>query len=429
MKRDNIVIINEFLVTQVNHWTLFAVAVVITLFFQEFPQLWMSPLTLLEIWTFCGLLPFFLFLVREKAHRFWVFCLLHLAGAGGVFLLSGILPGGNAGSRIIAGAVSIFYFVHSLYLHFSPRGCGWDSKYPVPVLAALPMVSLFLQHYRGISSMDRYFIVCFIAVIGMYLISYYLESYLNFLDLNTQTTGYLPEREMFRSGIRLVLLYTAGTGLLLICTANYEWLSVILKTLQNLVRQILRFLVSLLPKSEETNEPLIQEAVPGQGMMEMPEPGESFWLWDLLAVIAQIAVIVFLAVICYKAVRRGIQYLREHFKRERIEVSGADDVVFDVREKCDVDSRKRKRGMQQVLQAFTPSERIRRYFKKRVLSEKKLFGQEENPAGLSQYTARECADKIGIPSLAVLYEKARYSKEGAAPEDVKKMKQALRNGE
>ena len=34
MKRDNIVIINEFLVTQVNHWTLFAVSLVFLLFFQ-----------------------------------------------------------------------------------------------------------------------------------------------------------------------------------------------------------------------------------------------------------------------------------------------------------------------------------------------------------------------------------------------------------
>ena len=426
MKRDNIVLIDGFLVTQVNHWTLFAVAAVIALFFQEFPQLRMTPVTLLEIWAFCGLLPFFLFWVRERALRFWLFCLLHLAGAGGVFLLSGILTAGNKGSRIIASAVSIFYVVHSLYLHFSPRGSGRDSKYPSGLLVALPVVSLFLQHYRGLFFMDNYFIICFMAVIGMYLISYYLESFLDFLNLNAQTTGYLPEKEMFQSGIRLALLYTAGIVLFLICAAGYEWLSVILRTLLNLIRQLLRFLAGLLPMGEETQEPLLPETVPGQGMMEMPEAGESFWLWDFLALVAQIAVVIFLAAACYKAVRKGIAYLREHFRRERIEIGRADDAVFDVREKCDVDSRKRKKKVHQIFRALSPSERIRRYFKKRVLSEKKRFGQEDASSMLSRYTARECADKIGVPDLADFYEKARYSKEGAVFEDVKKMKQTLK---
>ena len=431
MKQTRILMIDELLVTQINHWSLFPVMAAITGLTMQFTGAQRPNLLL---WALCGLLPFLLFLVREKSRRFLPFFALHLLLAG----VTAFLPAGNIVDRIFAVFCGIFYLIYSLYLHFAPDSSGYDIKYASPIVVLLSAGSFLLQHYQGAefagaaagstgnAATQMYYIVPLIAVLAMYFISYYLESYLDFLRLNTETTGYLPEREMFRSGIRLVLLYTAGAGLLLFFTSNIGWLSAILRILQETAKTILRFLVSLFPESSSEEEILLEEQMQGQGEMPLPQEGESFWLWDVLAAVVCAGMLVFAAFLLCKALRRLFFYLREHFGRARVEAAKEDAAVFDIRERCEVATGGTRRAFSSLFKRLSPSERIRRYYKQRVLADRKLLTKSGSTSELSLYTAREYADKAGIPVMAAIYEKARYSSTGADLDDAKKLRQALR---
>ena len=96
--------------------------------------------------------------------------------------------------------------------------------------------------------------------------------------------------------------------------------------------------------------------------------------------------------------------------------------MHDVREKCGIvkkDTAKRGTGF---FRQFTPVERIRRMYKKQVLSGSPEGAKKEK---IPFMTARECVEKLSLPDMAGIYEKARYSDSEVTAEDVKKMKSAL----
>ncbi len=101
-------------------------------------------------------------------------------------------------------------------------------------------------------------------------------------------------------------------------------------------------------------------------------------------------------------------------------VTGLDD-VFDVREKCKIDKQKNESGGAGLFQRFTPVERVRRLYKKSVLSG--TVGAEDRES-LRYMTAKECGEKLSLPDMAEIYGQARYSGKEIVPEDVKRMKLA-----
>lgn len=419
MKHDRIVIIDEFLVTQMNHWTLFPVVLTVMGLMQPFTKTRTPDVFL---WILCSFLPFLFFLVREKADHFSLFFTLHLLLAG----LSFFLPAQNMVGKVLAVASGTGYMIHSLSLRFSARSNGYDTCFPPVISILLSAAALFLQQYQGNVSWDFYYMTSLVFVLGIYFIIYYLDKYLDFLTLNASSTGYLPEQEMFRSGLGMVLFYTFMGVLLLFAAANVEWLASLLRAFKNFVRQVIRFLVSLFPEGQaEERIPIRGEPIQ-EGAMELPEPGESFWLWDVLTAIATVAVLIFLSIMLFKAVKRLIHYLREHFSGSRAKGSAKNGVVFDVHEKCDMIPSVKKRGAA-VFHFPGTRERIRKMYKKRVLADRELLQPASDVERLGCLTAREYATRRAIPALADIYEKTRYSGEDPDAEDVRKMKEACRS--
>ena len=82
MKLGRIVIVNEILVTQMNHWGIFPIAAAVMGIAEKFTQAKKPDLL---IWVLCGLFPVFFFIIREAAERFWLFFLLHLGGFAAAF--------------------------------------------------------------------------------------------------------------------------------------------------------------------------------------------------------------------------------------------------------------------------------------------------------------------------------------------------------
>lgn len=419
MKHEQIVIIDELLVTQMNHWTLFPVAITVMGLMQQLTGAQKPDMLL---WILCGLFPILFFIIREKTRHFVPFLTLHLVTAG----ISFLLPAQNTVSRVIAVLCGAGYLLHSVSLRLTQRSNGYDTGFPPVAAIVLSAAALFLQHYQGLDSWDFYYVTALILVLGIYFISYYLDKYLDFLTVNASSTGYLPEKEMFRSGMGMVFASTLGGVLVLFVTANVEWLAAILAFLKNIVRQIIRFLVSLFPQgADEDFIPIVEENTGGSGIA-LPEPGESFWFWDVLMALSTVAMLVFLLFLLYKGIIRLILFLRNRFSQNRSRQTKQEALaVYDVREKCDTvrSTRKRSDGFFDFL---TPSQRVRRLYRRRVLSAKGLFAVAEKNEHLEGYTAREWAAMLSAPGMADIYEKARYTHREITSEDIRQMKEACR---
>ena len=101
----------------------------------------------------------------------------------------------------------------------------------------------------------------------------------------------------------------------------------------------------------------------------------------------------------------------------------------DVREKSDVVEKMPQRKRESMLEAMTPAQRIRRRFRRKVLSEQKHIYDTDKRERMELYTARECAEIIEATEAAGIYEKARYSPYECTADDVKKMKNACKRNE
>ena len=184
---------------------------------------------------------------------------------------------------------------------------------------------------------------------------------------------------------------------------------------------IIRFLVGLFPEAEPERHMPTVDVTEHSGGMELPEPNEPFWLWDVLMVIACIALFLWLAFLLFKASVKLIHFLQRRFGERHTQILTEESLaVFDIHEKCDMIRSVRKKESR-FFGFLNPAERIRKLYRKRVLSAK-ILTNENALEQLSSYTARECAGKLEIPSMAKIYEKARYSKEEVTSEDVKEMK-------
>ena len=187
-----------------------------------------------------------------------------------------------------------------------------------------------------------------------------------------------------------------------------------------------RILFMLLPKGGDAGELIPMENTgsnDASGLEGLPV-GEAFWLWELLEYAAVILFFCGCACVLFRAVKWLIRYVKEKFDSNKTDSgnihTGQED-VFDVREKCRIEKKEHNGSRAGLFQRFTPVERVRRLYKKRVLSGRL---EKEDRDKLKYMTARECGDALSLPDMAGLYEQARYSDRETTAEDVKRMKLA-----
>lgn len=404
--QEKIIIGKELLVTQMNHWFLFPIAATAAgLINNGKPDM--------RIWLLLSALPFLLFLVRRYTNKGLALLFTHAALA--VLVLC--IPE----ERLLVKALYLFYavgcIVYSFYLRIITDNRLDQNVNPI-FAVALSAIMLLFQQFQGNRDRDLYYVLPLIISLGLYLIHYYVEHYLHFLVVNESNAGCIPQKEIFRSGIKLAALYAGAGMVILLMTSNTAWLAYLLKQIKN----GLVWLLSLIPWGEGQGEQvyeIYEEPAGDMGWLPPQEMGDPLWLWVLLERILLTVLAVAAAAAFVLALARLVRFLLSRM-RENISLEQSRlDSVGDVRERCGIE---REHTRHRAFFSFpTPAERIRRLYKKRILAEKQAILQDGETKRLETLTARECGLRIDADVLVQLYEKARYSAEECTKEDVKRI--------
>lgn len=429
MKQNRIRLIQELLITQINFIVFYPFCMTVSTLFGDI----VTPTRpSLLVWMLGGLTLLAMYFIRVRAKNFLVFALLHGLCLGVVLALGQVLtPGGSSTNKIFFIMVAIGYMGYSLYLRLTTEDFE-DHCMNMPFAVGFVAVSMFMQHYRNNTEWDYYYKLVLIIVIGFFFLHYYLKEYLNFLIVNSSSTGILPEKEIFGSGLRLSILYTVIGVVILFATSQLTWLKDLLAALKKLTVSIIRYISSLFPKTHKISEAITNETGNG-GAMALPiEQGEPAMIWYVIFGILLVAFVIVIFVAVFMAIRRFIAFVAQRMKKgvaehSEVSVTGA----VDVREKCEIQKSSTRKSKPLELFGFMDAkEKIRRIYKKKAAAYKPSPLMANDPARknyspekLPFYTVREMEFQMDAGAFAEIYEKARYSNEACTPQDVKLMKE------
>lgn len=422
--------VNEILIVQMNHWVLYPVALTVIGLAAGFIGQG-RPFVLM--WGVCGLFPLLYLLIREKIKHFFPFLLLHL----GVALLFLALPVQTVVERLLCAVCGVGYLIDSMAKHFR-EGSSATSPAPPAVTVAVCVLTLLFQHYQGQATWDFYYVLTLVSVFCLHSVTSYISHYLEFLQVNESSTGYLPAADMFHSGMGLVGIYTVVVAGVLLVATNFGLAESIWSVLRKGLIAFLRFLFSLLAREPVPEEEIVfEELQPSTAdtPMGLPEGGEPFWLWQILEVAAIAAAFGGLLYALAKGIIRLIRFVRARFAlnlgRRGHQVEGEEEL--DVREKVGLEkSGEGERQKSFLFDFLTPAKRVRKLYKKKVLaSAGDLAGEKGKGAvsaeSLQLLTARECGEKLKAVEMADIYEQVRYSDYEATQETLRRMREACRS--
>lgn len=418
-KTERITLLRELLVTQMNHWVLFPLYSMFAVVLSDITGTGKPHILL---WLVLGIVPFSLYLGRCMLKKFRSLFALHIC----VILIMFVLPAEHIVFSVFYGLIGIGYVIYSCYLWSATANRQDVKTYPLLTVVS-SVICLYVLHIQGHTEWDTTYIILLILILGVYFVIYYIEQYQNFLTVNNSSAGHIPASEMFRSGMGLVLGYTGIGTIALILFSNMEWLRRILNIFKKLMISFLNLILSLFPNDAEN----IAEEIPEEALEIVEDASgmsfteETFWLWDVLEYVIMFAVLVLLIFALIKLALFLARFIKAKLKGFSMHKSeDSEEEVLDVREKCDI-VKNQNRNRSFPFLNLSPTERIRSYYKKRILSSRSDFPQGgENKLNL--YTARESSKILEREKLADIYEKARYSNQECDSEDVRRMKEACR---
>ncbi|MCM1154871.1 MAG: hypothetical protein NC392_05855 [Roseburia sp.] len=413
MKQEKIIAGADILATQMNHWTLFSIAVTTAVLFgkKEPP---------LALWAACALLPAFFFFIRRYTNRFPLMAGSHLLCL--LLLFAAPVPDLAVKIPLCLYGAGLAIYSFSLRIRTEER---LDNAISPPVAIGTAALSLFLLHYEKYTEADFYFAGVVIFYFICYYIRCYLNSYLYFLTVNAGSTGYIPRREIFLSGIRLSTAFTLFGMAAVLLISDWNWPARLYGALKQgflWLREhgFFAFIASLFRR--ETEQPpeqmtAIPSASPAGMVMEFGEPG---LFWKILEKVIGILIPVLLLLLFGLFLLRFIKMIYERFRENRLFApASATDSGRDIHERYEV--KKEKKNQKRFLAFLNPTERIRRIYRQRIWARRESLMHNEASRPLGAYTARECGRLLAEEPLSRIYEKARYSGEECTREDLKKI--------
>ena len=412
MKQEKIIAWSDILATQMNHWTLFSIAAMASII----AGVTAPPVVL---WLFCGLIPIFFFFIRRYTNGFFTMALSHTV----CLVLFFFLPYPNLITKIMFCLYGIGLFINSFVIRLRTKE-RLDEAIPPPAAVGIIAVPLFVLYYQEHPGFDIYYIAMAAIYFICYYIRYYLQHYLYFMTVNANSTGYIPHKEIFASGIRLTGIFSFFAVILLVLFSDIGWLSSLARQLKNGIiwlreHGVFAWLASLFDKEYEpmTNQGNNAEQL-SSGFMPL-ELGEPGLFWVVLEKATLIIVPIVIACLLCFALFQFIKMIKEIFRKKRMideETSGKS--IRDIRETYEI---KKEKGAQKEFFAFlSPAERIRRIYKQRIWTKRAGLNAKGNVNPLHTYTARECGLLLSENELALVYEKARYSDAKCTRDDVKR---------
>ena len=385
------------------------------LFLKTFESLW-------ELGVYSAvimLLVAFLYILRSKIKSFWIFLGIHIALLiGGSYLILTL----NAYKWYIA--IWCFWILYSAILRLAPVAEYMDEPRGVYVVL-LGIEYLGICILKG-SMFTQYLNLISIALVFLLYLFYRNMDSMDAFILIGSFSNKIDEQGIRKLNYRLTLLYTGMLGVLLAIFSLFR-MDGLWTTIMGWIRRLLRFLVSLIPVSEEmqSEEEVALENVMSNLFQEMaPEQELSAWkqlIGELVrGIIAFVIVAGIVAGIVYAAI-----YVYRHFYNRKNREEG-DKVIESLSFGTDI-AKQKKPG---VFERFerSPARRIRKIYKKSLkrAGAKRILNLEYmSPEEQVQFLRKQGMSEEAIDEIKMLYEKARYSKDLATETEAERMRAIL----
>lgn len=407
MKRKWIELTEEWLTIFMNHCFVIALsASLLGLFLQR-------QISLLY-WGGFIVVPFFLLAVRRYIRNFFLFYGLHLALPFAALLLP--VP---ATVRVLSFIVILAYCIYSIFIKIKSDDEKDISLPPIVVLPSLGALMLFDNWQQN--GLESHYLFLALLYVTLYFIYQFVTRYLYFMTINGISTANTMEQDIFTSGMKQTVLFTAIGIFILLLTCNFNWVSGMVSFLGNGLLKLLRAILTLFVSGKQDTT---QEQTPNKTESMLPEsmqaPGEPSIFAQILETCIVVLMYAVLITCILLLLRKIYRFLRAHFFSGRRADTGDMLSKRDVREKCTVE---RVLGHRKRHSLFLSNrEKIRKLYRSRIWKQKWFLIGDENPRKLEYLTATECCDKLSDNALKYVYEKARYSSEKITGEDVKRAK-------
>ncbi len=414
MNRKPIELCKQFLLIQMNHWVLVPIFVAL-LGLSGYPKPYML------LWLLMSVIPIYLYFVRSKIKNFFLFYLLHLV----VPVLWIVLPIDKLWLKVLLGFMALFYIISSICVKVAGKGTSEGAFLPLYAISTIGL-SAFAHDFWGDNSWDAYYLTAAFIYLGCYFIHCFIEQYNYFISVNQFSASNIPEFEIFTTGMKQTLMFSAAGLGVLFMTANIEWFSYIAVNLFRELMATVGFIYNLIFGNKQMPSQNKQEEVLEIGAEEILAEPENVspileWFWKILEFLVMAALIIAVVVVIIYSIRKGYQFLRKHFtvsgpEQEQVIKSGR-----DIREAIAVD--KEERTGFKLFTFRDNTEKVRKLYKKYILKNKNAIIGESDAHNLDNLTAKECCDKLSAEVLCGVYEKTRYSAAEITAEDVKLLKQ------
>ena len=419
MKQQNkekaLILFREIIVTQTNHWSLFALSYGLSVMLSEVYSIMRLSLI---CWGIMGLGLVLNYIIRINTRKMIVSIGLHLLTFIGMSL-TGFY---EFEYLLLHAGFAFFYCILSIVKQHGGLDQE-DEPFPIPVISILicaPFFILTLQQYDNITNIYRNLLICLFT---MFFMQHYFGRYAKFVRLNEHSAGFFPKSEIMGAGLKGVIIYVGVSAGLFFAIANMDSLTefgdFIMNKLKQWIRDFFRIIFAGSDPEPKTSNPLDYNdfdsltAKMGQG-----EVREQSIFGMIIEKLIWLLIILFALYCLYKLVKKILSLFSLRLDRPDIIV---DDVVTDVRESCDTVSLKEKKVKEKRF-FLNPRQKVRRSFK--LLAKDKVFRicKSGDIKQLAFKTSGECSAAVKTPDISVMYDRARYSDEEITEQDAAAMK-------
>lgn len=414
-KEKTLILIRELIVTQTNHWSLFALAYGLSVMLSEVYSI--RRLNLL-CWGLMGLGLIANYLIRVSQSKMGIAVVLHLLTFIGM-ALTGFT---ELEYLLLHASFALFYCILSIVKMVGGLEQE-DESFPIPVISILicaPFFVLTISQYDDVTGTYRNLLICLFT---MFFMQHYFGKYSRFVKLNEHSAGFFPKSEIMGAGLKSVIIYVGISAGLFFAIANMDSLtefgSFITGKISKWLKELLKKIFGQAELEAEKNGPLDYNdfdsltAKMGQG-----EAYEESLFSIIIQKVIWALIIALMLVLIYRLIKKILGFFNMKLDREDVIV---DELVTDVRESCDAVSIKKKKIRAKRF-FLTPREKVRKYFKNTAKEKCFRICKSGDKKQLGFKTSGECSKAVDVPELSELYDRARYSDEEITEQDAERMK-------
>ena len=406
--------LHNFIMIFQNHWSIYIVVYMLLVVAGNTRQV---PLSQWFIWMGLGMIPLFLNKLRTACRYRVLRYSVYTAVLLGVYMLR--VP--HIAYTYIYLLCVAYYCVNTEWYDWSREDCSDYKPIPIVLVMLMSFVVILVFQWVRLFEYQRTILYLLIMNVMIYSLASYINKYVRFLDLNKHSIGYMPIKSVLGSGMMSMLGFSTILCSLLLIVASIGKMGDVLQYVKRFIEMIGTKVGKALREwiKKWLNTDKLKEVDLENTITQIPIP-ETEDKWTVLDIIFAVLLGIVALHLLYQVVRLIIYFLNAF-----IRVKGSGESIGlqeDVREKSDVVEKLQPKKKMGLLEAMTPAQRIRRRFKRKVLSEQKQIFSKDKRERMELYTAKECAEIMEVSEMSQIYEKARYSPYECTAEDVKNMK-------